>query len=92
MFLPVKADLTLPHFPWLTALVCVVCFGIFLKQVDDWQDFEHAVYTFCGTDRSNIVEMIFKEISDNSPEACIEVMYGIATSDDEQAISRSAAP
>ena len=85
MFLPVKADLTLPHFPWLTALVCVVCFGIFLKQVDDWQDFENAVYTFCGKDRSNITEMIFKEISDNSPEACIEVMYGIATSDDEQA-------
>jgi membrane associated rhomboid family serine protease len=85
MFLPVKADLQLPRFPWLTAAVCVVCFGIFLKQVDDWREFENAVYTFCGAARSDIVEMVFKEIADNSPEACIEVMYGIANSDDEQA-------
>ena len=55
-----------------------------MKQVQDWQEFETAVYAFCGTDRSNIAEMIFKEISDNSPEACIEVMYGIASSDDAQ--------
>jgi membrane associated rhomboid family serine protease len=85
MFLPVKADFHLPRFPWLTAIVCVVCCGIFLKQVDDWQEFENAVYAFCGKGRSHIVEMIFKEISKNSPEACIEVMYSIATSDDEQA-------
>jgi membrane associated rhomboid family serine protease len=85
MFLPVKADFQLPRFPWLTALVCVVCCGIFLKQVNDWRNFENAVYAFCGANRSNIAEMIFKELSDGSPEACIEVMYGIATSDDEQA-------
>jgi membrane associated rhomboid family serine protease len=70
----------------LTAIVCVVCFGIFLKQVNDWQDYENAVYAFCGKDRSNITEMIFKEISSNSPDACIEVMYGLATSGDSQAM------
>jgi membrane associated rhomboid family serine protease len=64
----------------------VVCFGIFLKQVNDWQDYENAVYAFCGKDRSNISEMIFKEISNNSPDACIEVMYGLATSGDSQAM------
>jgi hypothetical protein len=48
MFVPVKADFHLPRFPWLTAIVCVVCFGIFLKQVNDWQDYENAVYAFCG--------------------------------------------
>ena len=85
MFVPVKADFTLPRFPWLTAVVCVVCLGIFLKQVEDWKDFEHAVYAFCSAERSNITEMIFKEISNNSPDACIQVMYGIATSDDSQA-------
>jgi membrane associated rhomboid family serine protease len=82
MFLPVKADFTLPRFPWLTAIVCVVCFGIFLKQSNDWNKFETAVYTFCGKSRSDIAQMIFKQISDNSSEACIDVMYGIATSDD----------
>jgi membrane associated rhomboid family serine protease len=85
MFVPVKADFNLPRFPWLTALVCVVCLGIFLKQVEDWKEFERAVLAFCNAERSDIAEMIFKEISDNSPDACIQVMYGIAMSDDSQA-------
>ena len=85
MFLPVKADFTLPRFPWLTAVVCVVCFGVFLKQVDDWNKFENALYGFCDESRSNITKLIFNEISDNSPEACIAVMYSIAASRDEQA-------
>ncbi len=85
MFLPVKADFTLSRFPWLTAVVCVVCFGVFLKQLDDWNKFENALYGFCGESRSNITKMIFNEISDNSPEACIAVMYSIAASRDEQA-------
>ncbi len=85
MFLPVKADFTLPRFPWLTAVVCVVCFGVFLKQLDDWNKFENALYGYCGESRSNITKMIFNEISDNSPEACIAVMYSIAASRDEQA-------
>ncbi len=85
MFLPIKADFKLPRFPWLTTVVCVMCFGIFLKQVGDWNKFENSLYKFCGKTRSNITQIIFNEISDNSPDACIEVMYGIATSDDEQA-------
>ena len=85
MFLPIKADFKLAQFPWLTTVVCVVCFGIFLKQVGDWNKFENAVHTFCGKNRSDITQMIFRQIADNSPKPCIEVMYGIATSDDEQA-------
>ena len=54
-------------------------------QVNDWNKYENSVYAFCGKTRSNIAQMIFNEISDNSPEACIEVIYGIATSDNEQA-------
>jgi len=85
MFLPIKADFKLPSFPWLTTLVCVVCCGIFLKQVSDWNKFERAIYSFCSQSRSNITQMIFDQIANNSPEACIKVMYDIATSDNEQA-------
>ena len=85
MFLPIKADFKLPRFPWLTTVVCALCFGIFLHQVNDWNKFENAVYEFCGQSRSNIAQMIFKEISGNSPDACLDVMYGIASSNDEQA-------
>ena len=85
MFLPVKADFTLPRFPWLTTAVVLICCGVFLKQVSDWSDFENAVYAFCGKDRSDITEMVFKEISDHSAQPCIDVVYGIASSEDEQA-------
>lgn len=89
MFLPVKADFKLPRFPWLTTMVCALCFGIFLHQVNDWNKFENALYEFCGQSRSNITRMIFKEISDNSPDACLNVMYGIASSNDEQSTIRN---
>lgn len=85
MFIPVKADFALPRFPWLTAVVCVVCLGIFLKQVQDWKEFEKAVYAFCSQERSHIAEMIFKAISNDSPDACIQVMYGISNAEDAQA-------
>lgn len=85
MFLPVKADFKLPHFPWLTAIICLLCIAVFLKQVSDWNEFENAVYAFCGKDRSDIAQMIFKQAAANPGEACIEVMYGVSTSGDEQA-------
>ena len=88
MFLPIKADFKLPRFPWLTTLVCALCFGIFLHQVNDRNKFENAVYEFCGQSRSNITRMIFNEISGNSPDACLHVMYGIASSGNEQATIR----
>ena len=89
MFLPVKADFKLPRFPWLTTMVCALCFGIFLHQVNNWNKFENALYEFCCQSRSNITRMIFKEISDNSPDACLNVMYGIASSNDEQSTIRN---
>jgi len=85
MFLPVKADFKLPRFPWLTTIVCALCFGIFLHQVNDWNKFESALYEFCGQSRSNITRMIFKEISGGPSDACLDVMYGIASSSNEQA-------
>jgi len=70
-------------------MVCALCFGIFLHQVNNWNKFENALYEFCGQSRSNITRMIFKEISDNSPDACLNVMYGIASSNDEQSTIRN---
>lgn len=84
MFLPVKADFTLPRFPWLTLLVCLTCAGVFLKQVADWNEYEEAVYSFCGKARSNLTQMIFNQVSDNAAEPCIDVIHGIASSEDEQ--------
>ncbi|MDX1405026.1 MAG: rhomboid family intramembrane serine protease [Woeseiaceae bacterium] len=86
MFVPVKADFALPRFPWLTAIVCLVCLGIFLKQERDWRQFEGALLAYCSAERSHISEMVFKQLTANSPNACVQVMYGIAHSDDQDAV------
>lgn len=86
MFLPVKADFRLARFPYLTALVCLVCIGVFLKQMHDWNNYEEALLSFCDAPRSNIKKMIFNEIVGPGTEmSCIEVIYGIAESEDETA-------
>lgn len=86
MFLPVKADFRLARFPYLTVLVCLVCIGVFLKQMHDWNDYENALLDFCDAPRSTIKKMIFKEIVGPGTEmSCIEVIYGIAESENETA-------
>jgi membrane associated rhomboid family serine protease len=35
-FLPIKADFSLPRWPILTALVCLIRLAVFLKQQSDW--------------------------------------------------------
>ena len=85
-FLPFKADFPLRRFPWLTMLVCVICFGVFLKQQSDWQKYETAIYAYCNTPKSRITEMVFGRISGlEGEDACIEVVYRIANSDDTKA-------
>lgn len=82
-FLPFKADFPLARFPWLTALICVVCFVVFLKQRSDWQKYETAIYAYCNSPKSRITQMVFSRISGlEGQDACLEVVYGLANSDD----------
>jgi membrane associated rhomboid family serine protease len=82
MFIPVKADFQLRRFPFLTVLVCIVCAGVFIKQLSDWAAYEDAMIDFCDAPRSNIKKMIFREIvGPDNDMSCIEVVYGIAESE-----------
>ena len=86
MLIPVKADFNLPRFPFLTALVCIVCAGVWAKQISDWRTYEAAMASFCEEPRSVIKRMIFKEIIGSSDDTgCMDLMYGIAESEDPQA-------
>ena len=86
MFIPVKADFRLARFPFLTTLVCVICAVVFLKQMNDWRDYENAMFDFCDAPRSVIKKMIFREIvGPENDMSCIEVIYGIAQSQDQDA-------
>lgn len=79
MFLPVKADFTLPRFPVLTVLVCLICFGVFIKQQSDWKEFGMAIDRFCNSSRSHIEQIIFERIATSQDmDTCGDIMYTIA--------------
>lgn len=81
MFIPVKADFNLPRFPFLTAIICIACAGVWIKQINDWQNYEAAMIEFCDAPRSVIKRMIFKEIVGSAgDQSCMDVVYGIAES------------
>ena len=83
MFLPIKADFTLPRFPVLTLLVCAICAGVFMKQISDWKEFNYAVDRFCMVDRSRIAQMVFKQIEERERvQHCAEIMYSIDSAPD----------
>ena len=83
MFLPVKADFKLPHFPVLTVLVCVICLGVFLKQQSDWSDFNHAIARYCLKPQSRIEEMVLGRVDElQNATMCGEVMYNLSIADD----------
>ena len=79
MFLPVKADFALPRFPVLTVLVCLICFGVFIKQQSDWKEFGMAIDRFCNSSRSHIEQIVFERISTSqNMDTCGDIMYTIA--------------
>ena len=86
MFLPVKADFPLPRFPILTILVCLVCFGVFLKQQSDWRDFDMAIDRYCNSSRSHIEQIIFERIAaSQGTNSCGDIMYTIANDPERDA-------
>ena len=87
MFLPIKADFVLPRFPILTVLVCLLCAGVFLKQISDWSDFEEAIGQYCELDRSRLEDMVFSRIEELEEYGhCAEMMYTIASAHDGDAV------
>ena len=83
MFLPVKADFTLPAWPVLTVLVCLVCFGVFLKQESDWRAFSLSVDRYCAKPQSHLKQMVMTRVDSlHKAEYCGEVMYHLSQSDD----------
>jgi membrane associated rhomboid family serine protease len=84
VFLPIKADFPLPHWPVLTVLVCLVCFGVFMKQQSDWREFEIAVQRYCMKPQSRLTKMVMTRVDElRDATFCGETMYHINASEDE---------
>lgn len=86
MFLPIKADFKLPHFPVLTVVVCITCALVFLKQRSDWADFEDALARYCQTPQSRLEEMVISRIGKmQDATICGEVMFNLDHAEDSNA-------
>jgi membrane associated rhomboid family serine protease len=82
MFLPIKADFKLPHWPVLTVLVCLVCAAVFMKQQSDWSDFGLAVDRYCAKQQSRLTKMVMSRVDEiRGAEFCGEVMYHLSHSE-----------
>ena len=76
VFLPVKPDFRLTRFPVLTTGVCLVCAFVFMGQQVDWYEYRQAVGRYCEAPRSDIVEIVFRQIhAINALEYCDDVPY-----------------
>lgn len=93
MFVPVKADFRLPAWPILTALVCLVCMAVFLKQTHDWRTFNNSIDRYCAKPQSHLTRMVMLRVEAlTKAEFCGEVMYELSHSLDPVAdIARIAA-
>lgn len=87
MFVPIKADFPLPGFPILTIVVCLICAGVFYKQINDDVKFNSSIERYCDLDRSRLEEMVFDRIAELQDYGhCAEMMYRIASAEDGQLI------
>lgn len=86
MFLPVKADFKLPHFPVLTLLVCLICALVFFKQLSDWSEFEDALARYCEMPQSRLEQMVISRVAQmqNAP-LCGQVMFNLNHAPDPDA-------
>jgi membrane associated rhomboid family serine protease len=79
MFVPVKADFHLPASPVLTALVCLICIGVFLKQEHDWRLFGNSVDQYCAEPQSHLTRMVMSRVAElTDADFCGEVMYRLS--------------
>jgi membrane associated rhomboid family serine protease len=92
VFIPVKPDILLPRFPVLTVLTCILCTGVFLYQIDAWNEYESAFTSFCAEPKGRLTEMVMARIAGaDSDSACFDVLIDIDTSEDPAATIRKMA-
>lgn len=83
MFIPLKADFKLKHWPVLTVLVCFVCLVVFLKQASDWRKLELAGQRYCMKPQSRLTEMVMQQVDAvRDADGCGQVMYMLSVSQD----------
>ena len=87
MFVPVKPDFRLPHFPWATSLLCLICILVYSAQLTREYNYEKALDRFCDMPRSRIETMVFDQIRENHELSyCDDIAYLMTHSEDKEKI------
>ncbi len=67
----------------MTILACAICFGVFLHQINTWNEYKRAFTSFCSEPKGRLTEMLMARIAGSgSDEACFDVLLDIDTSQD----------
>ena len=68
----------------MTVLVCLVCFGVHLKQENERYEFNLAIIKFCATERGHLDSIIFDRLGAGQDiGSCTRLMYSL-TEDPEK--------
>jgi len=69
----------------MTILVCIVCFGVFLIQENNWSKFEHAIERYCDGSRSRINQIVLQRVDEfKNSRICGQAMYEIDNADEPE--------
>lgn len=62
-------------------LVCALCIGVFVHQLNTWDEYERAFTSFCSEPKGRLTEMLMARIAEaDSDSACFDVLLDIDTS------------
>ncbi|MDJ0909638.1 MAG: rhomboid family intramembrane serine protease [Woeseiaceae bacterium] len=90
LFLPIKADFPLPRIPVLTFVVCLVCVGVFMAQLEQHKDFFRDITRYCYSDQSRLEQMVFERMNSPGPYTAEcrkgNTMHTISTAEDSEAM------
>lgn len=89
LFFPYRADINLARWPIITCLICLLCIGVFYKQLDSEQNFAVQAHLFCKDKHERIFWVSLKKITGNAKvETCVSLFQEIYNSSDSDVYMR----
>jgi len=83
LFFPYRADIDMARWPIITCLICLLCIGVFYKQLDSEQNFAIQTQLFCEDKHERIFWVSLKKITGNTKvETCVSLFQAIHHSSD----------
>ncbi len=83
LFFPYRADINLARWPIITGMICVLCIGVFYKQLESERNSAVQTHSFCKDKHERIFWVSLKKITGNTKvESCVLLFQAIYNSSD----------